>query len=85
MTFPTELIREITLNLLGANSLADEQIFTGTRNLKPPWDLINSLSVASKTFRAISMEAWFRKLYLTRIEDLKYIATHWPEVSWWVL
>ncbi|KAF8201265.1 hypothetical protein K438DRAFT_1581842 [Mycena galopus ATCC 62051] len=80
-SLPVELVREIIGHVLvfqpfGAGGERGE-------NLKPKWDLINSLSVASKTYRTLALEAWFRVLFTKSPTDLVFLQHQLQEVREW--
>ncbi|KAJ6551293.1 hypothetical protein B0H19DRAFT_950437 [Mycena capillaripes] len=79
---PVELVREIIAYVLvfPAVSLSDEP---GTTS-KPEWSLISSLSVASKTYRTLALEAWFRKLFTKSPADLVFLRNNLQEAHSWI-
>ncbi|KAJ7238055.1 hypothetical protein B0H12DRAFT_100908 [Mycena haematopus] len=78
---PVELVREIIAHVL------DLQPVTATdgrgANWKPKWDLLRSLSVASRLYRTLALEAWFRVLFTTSPVDLVFVQNHLPDVQEW--
>ncbi|KAJ6618121.1 hypothetical protein B0H10DRAFT_1266101 [Mycena sp. CBHHK59/15] len=82
MVLPLELVREIIGYVLVTSqaALSDEP---GT-NTKPDWTLVSSLSLVSKTYRTLALEAWFRVLFITSPADLLFLQHSLPEVrtSW---
>ena len=81
LRLPTELIREIicfTFSSAPPRSSNPEDIGCST---KPSWCTVNALSLTSRTYRALVLEAWFRTLYVESPWDLGFVRYHWPEVG----
>ncbi|KAJ7705500.1 hypothetical protein B0H17DRAFT_919910 [Mycena rosella] len=78
--FPLELVHEIIAWLLITPTSAEQ---AGT-NPKPKWSLIASFSSASKTYRTLALEAWFRVLFLRSPQDLLFLKENLQEIrsSW---
>ncbi|KAJ6466791.1 hypothetical protein C8R45DRAFT_478145 [Mycena sanguinolenta] len=78
---PVELIREI----IGHVFVFQPVTATDERgaNRKPKWDLISSLSVASRTYRTLALEAWFRVLFTKSPVDLVFLQYHLQDVHEW--
>ncbi|KAJ7678066.1 hypothetical protein DFH06DRAFT_1422556 [Mycena polygramma] len=79
---PVELVREIIAYILvfPPTSLSD----TPGTNLKPKWSLISSFSVASKTYRTLALEAWFRALFTKAPADLVFLQDQLQEAQSWI-
>ncbi|KAJ7719083.1 hypothetical protein DFH07DRAFT_315850 [Mycena maculata] len=90
MPLPVELVREIIASVLECCSQDSSDAFSldVSQNLptgkKPDWSLIHSLSVASKTYRTLALEAWFRVLVSRSPSDILFLQTNFPEIrnSW---
>ncbi|KAJ7472377.1 hypothetical protein B0H11DRAFT_2237041 [Mycena galericulata] len=80
-TLPIELIREIIAHVLLAPPYASS---SPPLLAKPAWSLISALSLASRTYRALALEAWFRVLHTRAPADLLFLRTDLREVqrSW---
>jgi hypothetical protein len=80
LPLPPELIREIIYFTLSsappASSLPEDLGST-----KPSWLTPNTLSLTSRTYCALVLEAWFCTLYIESPEDLEYVKCYWPEVG----
>ncbi|KZP13549.1 hypothetical protein FIBSPDRAFT_960464 [Athelia psychrophila] len=82
-TLPTELICAIAESLVSERRAEPPQ-FDNSCSVKQRWGAIGALSTASKLFRAIALEAWFQRLYLSSEDELNYLTHHWPAVFDWV-
>jgi hypothetical protein len=81
LPLPSELIREIiyfTLSSTPPRSPTPEDLGCST---KPSWLTLNALSLTSRTYRALVLEAWFRTLYVESPKDLEFVRCCWPEVG----
>jgi len=81
LPLPPELIREIiyfTLSSAPPRSSTPENLGCST---KPSWFTLNALSLTSRTYRALVLEAWFCTLYVESPEDLEFVRCCWPEVG----
>ncbi|KAJ7845461.1 hypothetical protein B0H13DRAFT_119323 [Mycena leptocephala] len=78
---PVELVREIIAYVLVVPpaTVSDEL----GANLKPNWSLIRSLSIASKTYRTLALEAWFRVLFTRSPGDLVFLRSQLQEIHSW--
>jgi hypothetical protein len=76
---PIELVREIILCILDVPSRSDISDEIGS-NTKPDWALIQSLTLASKTYRTLTLEAWFRTLYIKSPSDIPHIQVLFPDI-----
>ncbi|KIK57371.1 hypothetical protein GYMLUDRAFT_247015 [Collybiopsis luxurians FD-317 M1] len=62
---PVELLTEIIHIHIAKNTFSDDHLsleYSGSS--KPHWNLFSSLSLTSKTCRALALEAWFRVLVI---------------------
>ena len=75
LPLPPELVREIIYFTL---SSAPEILGCST---KPSWLTLNALSLTSRTYRALVLEAWFCTLYVESPKDLDFVRYCWPEVG----
>lgn len=80
MFVPLELVNEVIIYLLDAppRSLSPEEPGSNT---KPAWDLINAFSLASKPYRTVALEAWFRRFYIESPEDIVIGSRMFPEIQ----
>ena len=81
LPLPTELIREIicfTHSSAPPRSSTPENLGYST---KPSWLTLNALSLTSRTYRALALEAWFHTLCIESPEDLEHVRCCWPEVG----
>lgn len=73
MSLPLELVREIIHLLLffppPSRSTPDDIDCA----VKPTWDTINALSLTTRSFRPLALEAWFRTLYIDSPENLIFL------------
>ncbi|KAJ7100692.1 hypothetical protein B0H15DRAFT_769917 [Mycena belliarum] len=81
-SLPVELVREIVACILV--SPPDNVFYEPSRHPKPDWSLISSFSVASKAYRALALEAWFRALFMKSPAHFSFIQHNLPEIrnSW---
>ena len=78
---PPELVREIiyfTLSSAPPRSSRPEDFGCST---KPSWLTLNALSLTSRTYRALALEAWFHILFIESPKDLEFVRCCWPEVG----
>ncbi|KAJ7040654.1 hypothetical protein C8F04DRAFT_1253585 [Mycena alexandri] len=81
MALPLELIREIISHvLLAPPATVSEEPYT---NSKPQFSLISSLSLASRTYRTLALEAWFQILFTESSADPEFIQNELPEIREW--
>ncbi|EDQ99875.1 uncharacterized protein LACBIDRAFT_334615 [Laccaria bicolor S238N-H82] len=81
MSLPLELVREIIdLRLFSAppHSWTPEDPGCST---KPRWGTIHALSLTSKSYRALVLEAWFRTLYVKSPQNLVFLQKSFPELG----
>ncbi|KAJ7878758.1 hypothetical protein B0H14DRAFT_1628726 [Mycena olivaceomarginata] len=78
---PVELVCEIIGHVLvfPPVALTDEP---GTHP-KPSWKLIGAFAVASKTYRTLALEAWFRVFFSKSPADLFFLENHLQGVYSW--
>ncbi|KAE9390084.1 hypothetical protein BT96DRAFT_1002577 [Gymnopus androsaceus JB14] len=62
----------------GDDAISLENLFSSS---KPDWKLFSALSVASKTLRALTFEAWFKVLLIKSPEDLLDENLPFPEIK----
>lgn len=67
MQLPPELISHIVYFLVHDSQNETDQLGV---NIKPPWSSVHGFSLASRTFRAIFLENWFQRLYITAWDDV---------------
>ncbi|KAJ7489309.1 hypothetical protein FB451DRAFT_686656 [Mycena latifolia] len=81
-SLPLELVREIVAYILAAPPGPVSQK-PGTSS-KPKWSLIGPFSVASKTYRTLALEAWFRVLFMRSPTDILFLQNNLHEIgsSW---
>jgi hypothetical protein len=79
---PLELVRIIVGHVLLASGTVSE-LEPGI-NGKPSASLFHALSLASRTYRSLALEAWFRVLFLESPADLLFLEHNLQEVrtSW---
>ncbi|KAF7982714.1 hypothetical protein HWV62_26566 [Athelia sp. TMB] len=80
---PTELICAI-IECVAGEQRPEPQQFDNSCNPKVRWDAVAGLAASSRLLRAITLEAWFHTLYLTREADLDFPTASWPAVFDWV-
>lgn len=68
MFIPPELIHEVICHILDAPARDDTPELLGSTT-KPEWGLVDSFSLASKAYRALVLEAWFRNLFIKSPTD----------------
>ena len=79
LPLPPELIREIIyFTLSSAPPVTPEYVSCST---KSSWHAINALSLTTRTYRALALEAWFSTLRIESPEDLEFVRCCWPEVG----
>lgn len=76
LRLPTELLREITQLYVSTLPTAIDE-FDRLRN-KPEWKFVESLSLTSKTFRELAMEAWFAT-YVITLPDQPLELSQWTQ------
>ncbi|RDB26617.1 hypothetical protein Hypma_005577 [Hypsizygus marmoreus] len=75
---PPELVREI-FNFLFDTPLNDSEEL-GVPN-RQKWSSIHGLTLVSKDFRALTLEAWFRTLFVTSPADITLLQDVFPEIG----
>ncbi|KIM43558.1 hypothetical protein M413DRAFT_18039 [Hebeloma cylindrosporum] len=75
---PLEIVADIVLDVLEHEFVPIGTYKIPGKNLKPSWSLIESLTLASRTFRQVALERWFRTLYIKSFTDLEYIDLMFP-------
>jgi hypothetical protein len=81
LPLPPELVREIIHLLLSSTpprSSTPENLGCST---KPSWLTLNALSLTSRMYRDLALEAWFHTLCIESPEDLEFVRFCWPEVG----
>jgi hypothetical protein len=69
---PLELVREIIASVFDDATSCDTCEEPG-RTCKPLWSSIEPLTVASKAYRALVLECWFRTFFTKSSEDLSSV------------
>ncbi|PCH38939.1 hypothetical protein WOLCODRAFT_167715 [Wolfiporia cocos MD-104 SS10] len=82
VALPTELLREIVWLYVFDTCLSDKDADTQTLLTKPPWVLIEPLTVASQRFRPLTLEAWFQTFTVRRPDWLLNLDAI-PQVTTW--
>ncbi|KAJ7235058.1 hypothetical protein C8J57DRAFT_1728822 [Mycena rebaudengoi] len=79
--FPLELVRIIVGHVLLPDTGSELELGV---NDKPSASLFHALSLASRTYRTLALEAWFRVLFLKSPADLLFLEHNLREVrtSW---
>ena len=73
MSLPLELVREIIHFLLFSAPPRFSTAENPGGTTKPTWGTIDALSLTSKSYRALVLEAWFRTLYIGSPESLIFL------------
>lgn len=74
---PVELVREVVKHLLSLAPYDDITNYRTTQNVKPPWALFRSLSLASKLYRSIALDVWFSRLYISQADFQRHPDSFW--------
>lgn len=75
---PPEIVVDIVQHILEDDFVPIGNYKVPGENLKPSWTLIEPLTLASRTFRQVALERWFRTLYIRSALDLKYLHQFFP-------
>jgi hypothetical protein len=74
---PLELVREIIASAFDDATSSEEHGMTS----KPLWSSIESLTLASKAYRALVLEHWFRTFFIKSSDDLSPVQSLLPEIK----
>ena len=76
MQFPLELVHHVVHYLVfeSGGSSQEQEV-----NIKPPWSSVDGFSQSSRAYRAVLLEHWFQRLYLTCASDLT--SHDFPEIN----
>ncbi|KAK7052189.1 hypothetical protein R3P38DRAFT_2859033 [Favolaschia claudopus] len=78
---PVELLHEIFSHVLVFEPVS--VVHTHGASSKPQWELVRSLSLASKAFRNLTLEAWFRVFVTRTPSDLTFVEERLPGIYSW--
>lgn len=77
---PLELVREIIESIFNDSTSLSACEEPG-RTTKPIWSSIESITLASKLYRALAIERWFRTLFIKSSKDLYLMDNLFPEMK----
>ena len=75
---PPEIVADVVQHVLEDDFAPVGNYKVPGENLKPSWTLIEPLTLASRTFRQIALERWFRTLYISSAADFERIHEFFP-------
>lgn len=75
---PPEIVADIVQHILEDDLAPIGNYKVPGENLKPSWTLIEPLTLASRTFRQVALERWFRTLYISSATDVERLHESFP-------
>jgi hypothetical protein len=78
---PLELVREIIENVFNDSTLAHVICEEPGRTSKPVWSSIESFTLASRAYRTLVLERWFRILFIKSSKDISFMQDFFPDIK----
>ncbi|KAG5635492.1 hypothetical protein H0H81_011047 [Sphagnurus paluster] len=78
MHIPLELVQIIIEYSLYSKNASNHELAV---SIKPDWKAIQPLTLASKTYRALALEAWFQTLFINSPNDLENLRELFPGIA----
>jgi len=75
---PPEIVAAIVQHVLEEDFAPTGDYKAPGENSKPSWTLIEPLTLATRTFRQVALERWFRTLYIRSATDIECLDEFFP-------